>query len=82
MGELADELIDRILDGHDYLDDEDDGQGPTVCRYCGKSEDLFWTVVNGKWRLFEDAPDGSNGPHHCHRGLTPKKVISNFDDIS
>ena len=81
MGELADEIIDSILDGYDYLDDEDGGRPPPQCRYCGRDHGLFWQQVGEKWQLFEDRPNGSIRRHECNRGMTPKKIVSHFDDI-
>ena len=81
MGELADELIDSILDGYDYLDDEDGSRPPPQCRYCGRSHGLFWQEVGDKWQLFEDRPHGYIAPHRCNRGMSPKKIIDAFDDI-
>lgn len=79
MGELADELIDRFIYG-DY-DEGYDERPPPTCKYCGK-RDLFWQEVGDKWQLFEYRPRGHIAPHRCNRGLTPKKIIDNFDDIS
>lgn len=77
MGELADELIDSILEADwDY-----DEPAPPRCRYCGRSHGLFWQEVGDKWQLFEDRPHGSIAPHRCNRGMTPKKIIDAFDDI-
>ncbi len=78
MGELADEIIDSILD----YDEGYDERPPPTCRYCGRSHGLFWQEVGDKWQLFEDRPNGSIRRHECNRGLTPKKIISNFDDIA
>jgi hypothetical protein len=82
MGEMADELIDRILDGYDYLDNEDERHWrETRCRHCGKSRGLFWVDTETGWRLYQY--DGKNTtPHRCNRGLTPAKIISNFDDLT
>ena len=77
MGELADELIDSILD----YDEGYDERPPPTCKYCGK-RDLFWQEVGDKWQLFEYRPRGSIAPHRCNRGLTPKKIIDSFDDIA
>lgn len=77
MGDMADELIDMILD-QDFEDYADDSRA--VCKHCGKS--VFWQETTDGWRLFENRPHGSIAPHRCNRGLTPKKIISNFDDIS
>lgn len=80
MGELADELLDIYLFG-DY-DEGYDERPPPQCRYCGKSNGLFWQQVGDKWQLFETRPRGHTAPHRCNRGLTPQKIIGNFEDIA
>lgn len=80
MGELADELIDQLLD-MDY-DGGYDERPPPSCKFCGRSQGLFWQEVGDKWQLFEDRPHGSIAPHRCNRGMTAKKVIDAFDDIA
>ena len=79
MGELADELLDRYIYG-DY-DEGYDEWPPPQCRYCGKSSGLFWQQAGDKWQLFETRPRGHSAAHRCNRGLTPQKIIGNFEDI-
>lgn len=82
MGEMADELIDSMFDHYDrLLYDEDEHYAPPRCRYCGKSNGMFWSDTETGWRLYHY--DGKTAtPHRCHRGLTPAKAIANFDDLT
>lgn len=78
MGELADELLDLYPYGVLVRI-----KRPLPrCRYCGKGSGLFWQQVGDKWQLFETRPRGHTAPHRCNRGLTPQKIIGNFEDIA
>lgn len=80
MGEMADELVDLALSSM-YDMELDDEQYEVRCRHCGKSRGLFWVDTEAGWRLYQY--DGKNTtPHRCNRGLTPAKIISNFDDLT
>ena len=81
MGEMADDLIDQILDRTlDDTDDEDDGRPGERCKFCG-TDLVFWRETDTGWRLFEIYGQQFK-PHRCHRGLTPAKIVSNFDDLT
>jgi hypothetical protein len=77
MGEMADELLDNILDSEGCWYRE---RRP-VCRHCG-ARNLWWYQVGDKWVLFERRPRGHTAPHRCNRGLTKADIVSQFDDIS
>lgn len=54
MGDMADMLIDQMMDDPFEMERED-GDGPAAwtktCRCC-KMEGLHWGRAEGKWRLF------------------------------
>lgn len=59
MGDIADELIDRMIDGwfdHDHYEDN----APSItCKFCGE-RGLMW-LMKGEWILWK--PLG--GRHNC-----------------
>lgn len=48
MGEIADYMIDRMLE--DHFADEDGEPAIVECKRCGKGG-LHWEEDNGNWRL-------------------------------
>ena len=80
MGEIADEIIDRMLD-HDWCDGVSayGSEYPTSirCKRCGSGPfdwENFGTMTNPVWKLVDD--DGNR--HAC--ALSPK--VLGFEDLT
>lgn len=79
MGEEADWIVENLLYGSRLGDDQED-EYEERCKFCG-SDLVFWRETETGWRLYELYGQEVK-PHRCHRGLTPAKIISNFDDLT
>jgi hypothetical protein len=56
MGDIADYLIDNIMDDDEYYTEP----STVTCKYCNK-ESLHWEKLNNKWRLFEIVTEKLSG---------------------
>ena len=77
MGDIADDLIDRLYDDDWYPSDEDQ-EGPwdddRTCRVCGKGR-LRWGREGNRWRLFDM---NKREQHECP-GIDPTKFFPNLE---
>lgn len=73
MGEIADEIIARILEGdyeeYDYYNSEecDNSAYTRTCKYC-RTQHLAWTLTDeDKWAL----RDMKGALHECNKDVIP-----------
>lgn len=89
MGDITDDLIDRLYDEPPDFNDwdvdnddsfwpnDDDGFWPSddrTCRVCGQGR-LRWGREGNRWRLF----DMSKGKYHECPGIDPTKFFPNLE---
>lgn len=68
MGDIADEIVDRMMEGNEYDGYEFyDGHTSPACKVCHKTN-LKWYMTPAGWRLFEGK--------QLHECADPFKIVA------
>ncbi len=76
MGDAADELIERMLDGMVDQDHDPSDEFETTCRWCQQRILMKHTGV--RWRPYNIDNEPGYRVHHCQRTAT----LDDFEDVS